>query len=230
MGFISHYISDLACFPHVTSKNFPDHGDYEAMVSGRTDSCEGTGRVSAGNPYLSIYAYECFNLEVNSLMVSNQHRPEYISRMLAYDTCFDPDEKGRTGFQNAEWMVNNYNSLMKGNWPGGGHSWRGHCVDQRAIWVSWGESGDDTVLKRYHFMERVEKSLSKAALAVADALSYIINRVGEYQCKGGDPVEKSQQSIIKYVTLYSLMSLVYWAGLMASMYAVQVSAFSKLKL
>jgi hypothetical protein len=108
--------------------------------------------------------------------------------------------------------------------------WLGKWGDQRSIWVRWGESKDDTVLKRYHFMERVEKSLNQAVLAVADVLSYKISKVGEYQCKGGDPVEKTQQSIIKYVVLYSLMGLAYWAGLIASMYALQVTAFSKIKL
>jgi hypothetical protein len=78
-------------------------------------------------------------------------------------------------------------------------------------------------------MKRVEESLNLAILYTASALSWIIDEVGVYQCKGGDPVDSAKNSLVKHVVLYSLMSLAYWAGLMASMYAVQVSAFSKFR-
>ncbi|TFG12500.1 MAG: hypothetical protein EU535_06155 [Promethearchaeota archaeon] len=181
--------------------------------------------IAARNPYHSQYAYECFNLEVEPIMVSNFHTPDYISEKLAFDTRFNPDSKKKTGFYHAGWMVSAFYSM---SWEDG---YGERILDQRAVWTEWGlHTNDELLMKRLHFMKRVEESLNKAVLAVADALSYIIDKVGEYQCRGGDPVEKTQYTIIKYMMLYSLMSLAYWAGLMASMYALQAPLLSKIKI
>jgi len=231
MGWISHYISDLSCFPHVWEGWFmdPDHAKFESKISERTDSCLGVGRPSAEAPYNDAYMYECFRVYASPLFVVCDETPEELAIKLAYDTHFNPplEDPYGEGIYTAEWMVDNFDRIT---WTDGG-SRHDTIADQHAVWTEWGlHKNDELKLVWYHFMKRVEESLNLAIQHVASALSWIIDEVDVYQCKGGNSVESANNSLVKHLVLYSLMSLAYWAGLVASMYALQVTAFSKIKL
>lgn len=232
MGFISHYISDLSCFLHVYEDWFmtDDHGIFEGKISERTDSCIGVGRPSAEAPYNEDYMYECFHVYASPLFVVCDETPEELAIKLAYDTRFNPplgDPDGE-GVYTAEWMVNNFDII---SWEDGG-SQRGPytpVADQRAVWTEWGKHPEDEYkMIRYHFMKRVEESLNLAILHTASALSWIIDRAIPYQCKGGG-LESARNRIVKNLVLYSLLTLSYWIGLYAAMFATQAAVASKLK-
>ena len=206
MGMLSHYIDDLACFPHLIDVDDVHHSAYENRVAMRTDCTEG---LSTG-PFLEAERYECFLINLG-FTIPPLKTPARCAIDLGYDTRFDSRITSTAGIYDAEWMDQNLYNVI---WPSARNDWYTEVPDP-----------SDTT---YQYMNRVEKSLQHAVEAVATGLNWVIDTHLAHhkvlECKCGESQELTKTKLVqKLLTDYLFVSLWLVIGYFASILTVSLA-------
>jgi len=169
LGMMSHYVADCASFQHLIDPYDVDnvenlsaielldlfepfidiHNDFEREISIRTDSCNKIGKFTREKE--GRYKFFVFN-EENLLqeLARGNKTPERATVDLAFNILeIEP---------NAHWLVDNYNTIMRGSWPEDHIDWHDD---------PWKSSRGGLI---YKYLRRVEDILGRASLSIAFAL------------------------------------------------------------
>jgi len=209
LGVMSHFIADACLFLHV-DPNVKDL-QFEAWISGRMDSCQGTAGGSANNPYNPLLQYEFLQTTTSSLLVF-PFAPDMCVRRVAYDTRFDSNFGGPDGSYTASWMLSTWQSLS---------GFRTNART-RADWLGWATAGEGTLQQdAYKFFQRLEDSVNLGVWYTANAMQWVIQKAGTYKCSQG--FEDVKNVVLKQVSLSMFFSLFSLLGLTLIDYVLRSS-------